>query len=139
MITPPRLDQVVDLPLGCPQTALAARTTLLVGGVQLADRQRLRFRWLSMSLYGVSGPDPAKACSSLGLAFAGLYPGMDRLSRPAGAPVARLVAPRVGITQLNPYYFRDFTTPGYYALFVTNNTDAEFELVVTGTAQLYLD
>jgi hypothetical protein len=142
MILSSRFERAVDVPVGCPQTVLRAQNSLLVGTLNLELGQYLRLRWLGIKIakiIKIAAPD--KVSSNLGLCYAGVYSGdLDGVNRPTGVALAQLVVNQVTSRQMSPHYFRNFTTPGTYSVFVTNNlANMDLEVVVTGAAKLYLD
>lgn len=142
MISLERFERIIDLPLSLPQTALNARTSILVATVQLSIGQRMRIRWLGGKIVRLQNTDvPQKINSNLGLIYLGVYSGdLDDVKRPTGVSLVQMPINQATAKRMNPFHFRNFTAPDTYSVFVTNNTsNLNFDVVVTGTAKLYLD
>ncbi len=142
MISLERFERIIDLSLSLPQTALNARTSILVATVQLSIGQRMRIRWLGGKIVRLQNTDvPQKINSNLGLIYLGVYSGdLDDVKRPTGVSLVQMPINQATAKRMNPFHFRNFTAPDTYSVFVTNNTsNLNFDVVVTGTAKLYLD
>lgn len=142
MISLERFERIVDLPLSLPQTVLNARTSILVATVQLFIGQKMCIRWLGGKIVKMGNTDvPVKINSNLGLIYIGVYSGdLDDVKRPTGVSLVQMPINQATAKRMNPFHFRNFTAPDTYSVFVTNNTsNLNFDVVVTGTAKLYLD
>jgi len=142
MISQNRFERILDVPVSCPQVELRARSSLLVCTVRLKLGQVLRVNWLGAKIARLITTDvPLKVSSNLGLCYVGVYSGdLDDVTRPTGVSLIQLALNQVTPKQMIPHHFRNFTSPDTYSVFVTNNTsNLIFEVVVTGSAKLYLE
>lgn len=142
MISLARFDRIVDIPLSCPQVALKARSSILVATISLTIGQKMCIRWLGAKIVKMPNTaSPLKVNSNLGLIYVGVYSGdLDDVKRPTGVSLIQMAMNQVTPKRMNPFHFRNFTSPDTYSVFVVNNTsNLDFDVVVTGSAKLYLD
>jgi hypothetical protein len=121
---------------------LKARSSILIATINLTIGQKMRIRWLGAKIVKMLNvASPLKVNSNLGLIYVGVYSGdLDDVKRPTGVSLVQMAVNQTTLKQMNPFHFRNFTSPGTYSMFVTNNTsNLDFDVVVTGSAKLYLD
>jgi hypothetical protein len=142
-ITQASRQDIIDLPLCLPQTALAPYEILPIATVDLKLGQRLRFRWANLQLVNI--PDEVNGINrSMGYCCLAMYANIDNIHKPTGQPLVYLSSSELKkVKSLNPYTYRDFTVPARYEFLVINNDtgspDRTSSVVVTGTLRLYLN
>src|ERR1044071_1539833 len=108
LVTRPRLDAIVDLPIGLAQAKLPRSTSIVVASIMLRIGQRLRLGWLGLQLVRMSKASPSRLNSSLGVAYVGVFAGGAELVRiPTGTPLCTISLNGPFVKLLNPYVSRD--------------------------------
>jgi len=137
-----RASAVLNVPLSLPQTLLQGYDTVTVATIKLALGQRLVISHATLQLLQakITGP-PVKIQCSLGYCYLGVYgQGFEAIHIPTGSPTKQLVLQGPGSKAWNPYDHREFHLPGTYEIVVSNNLqNADLDVVMTGSARLYLN
>jgi hypothetical protein len=134
-VTPTRFASTFNLPILLPQTELRRGRYITCGQFQLSLGQTMRVRVLSLHLVSIltASATPSSFSSALGIVSAGIY-----LTPMMSSSPCLLVANAPGVTALNPFSYRDFSTPGIYYFIVSNNTsNVDVTVAVTGVAKLF--
>jgi|SRR4051812_6497771 hypothetical protein len=141
-VTQTRLDGILDVSASIPQVELRRGSSIVLAQINLTEGQRLRLRWLSIRLLRLlNNPTPVKICTGLGLVYAGIYgSGFDGLSRPSGSPIVGVALNTPSYRALNPYHFRDFTSPDSYEVLLVNNTEnVDLDVTASGVLRYFID
>jgi len=139
LVTQPRLDMIVDLPIGLAQAKLPRATSIVMASIVVGLGQRLRLGWLSLQLVRLSATTPSRLNTSLGIAYVGVFAGGAELARiPTGTALCVISLNGPFVKLLNPYVARDMEGPDVVNVVAVNNTsNVDMEVVVTGSAKLY--
>lgn len=134
LVTDNRLKRSVSFPLAMAQTALTAGKVITLASIPVNRGQRLELRSLSIGLLNVLTPDtiPAYLNTAMGLCSVGLYQETMLTS-----PLAYTFS-YGNTTTVNPFTPCIITSPGVYAVLVSNNTsNVDLSVAVSGAIRLY--
>lgn len=134
-VTASRYATTCDIPIQLPQTELRRGRYIVAGQVRLILGQTMRVRPLSLHFISVltAGVTPIALTTGTGIISAGVYLGPMLCSSPL---ILRSFSP--SIITMNPFQYRDFSTPGIYSFIVSNNTqNVDVTAALTGVAKIF--
>lgn len=134
-ITDQRFATTYGVPIQLSQTELRRGRFLVAGQVQLFLGQTMRVRSFNLHLINILTTNvvPSLLSTPIGVVSAGIFLGKMLTS---GAVLMRTSSP--GVITLNPFQYRDFSTPGVYYFVVSNNAvNVDVTVALTGVASIF--